>query len=66
MNGFKDNGEGEPGLQIFKDHGYSRIRTRLFHTPTRLPNNLEYTIAQAQDARKLGFKFLLYYHYSDT
>ncbi len=63
---FKDNGEAKPGLQIFKEHGYNWIRLRLFHTPTRLPNNLEYTITLAQDAKKLGFKFLLNYHYSDT
>jgi len=63
---FKDNGEAKPGLQIFKDHGYNWIRLRLFHTPTRLPNSLEYTIDLAQDAKKLGFKFLLNYHYSDT
>jgi len=63
---FKDNDEAKPGLQIFKDHGYNWIRLRLFHTPTRLPNNLEYTIALAQDAKKLGYKFLLNYHYSDT
>ena len=63
---FKDNGEGKPGLQIFKEHGYNWIRLRLFHTPTRLPNNLEYTIALAKEAKKLGFKFLLNYHYSDT
>jgi arabinogalactan endo-1,4-beta-galactosidase len=63
---FKDNGEPKPGLQIFRDHGYNWIRLRLFHTPTRLPNNLEYTIAMAKDAQKLGFKFLLNFHYSDT
>jgi len=63
---FKENGEGKPGLQIFKEHGYNWIRLRLFHTPTRLPNNLEYTIALAKEAKKLGFKFLLNYHYSDT
>lgn len=63
---FKDNGEAKPGLQIFKDHGYNWIRLRLFHTPTQLPNGLEYTIAQAQQAKKLGFKFLLDFHYSDT
>jgi arabinogalactan endo-1,4-beta-galactosidase len=63
---FRDKGEGKPGLQIFKDHGYNWIRLRLFHTPTQLPNSLEYTIATAQAARKLGFKFLLDYHYSDT
>ena len=63
---FKDDGQVKPGLQIFKDHGYNWIRLRLFHTPTRLPNDLEYTIATAQEAKKLGFKFLLNYHYSDT
>ncbi|MCU0916106.1 MAG: arabinogalactan endo-1,4-beta-galactosidase [Planctomycetes bacterium] len=63
---FKDNGQAQPGLRIFREHGYNWIRLRLFHTPTRLPNNLEYTIALAKDARKLGYKFLLNYHYSDT
>jgi len=63
---FKDEGQGKPGLQIFKNHGYNWIRLRLFHTPTRLPNDLAYTIALAQDAKKLGYKFLLNYHYSDT
>ena len=47
---FKDNGVAKPGLQIFKDHGYNWIRLRLFHTPTRLPNDLAYTIALAQQA----------------
>jgi len=63
---FKDNGEARLGLQIFKDHGYNWIRLRLFHSPTNLPNNLEYTIALAKQARELKFKFLLNYHYSDT
>jgi arabinogalactan endo-1,4-beta-galactosidase len=63
---FEENGQPKPGLQIFKDHGYNWIRLRLFHTPTQLPNNLEYTIALARAAKKLGFKFLLDYHYSDT
>jgi arabinogalactan endo-1,4-beta-galactosidase len=63
---FKDNGQAKPGLQIFKDHGYNWIRLRLFHTPARLPNSLDYTVASAKAARALGFKFLLDYHYSDT
>src|SRR5258708_22890370 len=63
---FKDAGEAKPGLQIFKEHGYGWIRLRLFHTPTQLPNNLEYTIALAKSAKELGYKFLLDYHYSDT
>jgi arabinogalactan endo-1,4-beta-galactosidase len=63
---FQENGQSRPGLQLFKDHGYNWVRLRLFHTPTRLPNDLPYTIAQAKEARKLGFKFLLNFHYSDT
>lgn len=63
---FKDNGQAKPGLQILKDHGYNWVRLRLFHSPARLPNDLPYTLALAKDARKLGFKFLLNFHYSDT
>jgi arabinogalactan endo-1,4-beta-galactosidase len=63
---FKDGDAAKPGLQIFKDHGYNWVRLRLFHTPTRLPNDLAYTIELAQAAKKLGFRFLLNYHYSDT
>ena len=63
---FKEDGKPLKGLEIFKDHGYNWIRLRLFHTPDKLPNNLEYTIALAQEAKKMGFKFLLDYHYSDT
>lgn len=63
---FKDGGHAKPGLMIFKDHGYNWIRLRLFHTPTQLPNDLNYTIAAAKDAKQLGFKVLLDFHYSDT
>ena len=63
---FKDGGEAKPGLQIFKDHGYNWVRLRIFHTPTQLPNNLAYALATAKAAKKLGFKFLLDFHYSDT
>jgi arabinogalactan endo-1,4-beta-galactosidase len=63
---FKDGGSPKPGLEIFKDHGYNWIRLRLFHTPADLPNNLDYTIALAKAAKKLGMHFLLDYHYSDT
>lgn len=64
---FEDiDGKEKPGLQIFKDHGYNWIRLRLFHTPTMLPNDLEYTISLAKEAKELGFKFLLDFHYSDT
>jgi arabinogalactan endo-1,4-beta-galactosidase len=67
---FKDNGEVKPCLDIFKSHGYNWIRLRLFHSPEggkwNLPNNLEYTIALAKEAKAKGYKFLLDYHYSDT
>jgi arabinogalactan endo-1,4-beta-galactosidase len=63
---FKEDGTAKPGLQIFQDHGYNWIRLRLFHTPTQLPNNLEYTLVLAKEAKKLGFKILLNLHYSDT
>ena len=63
---FKEEGQVKPCLEIFKDHGYNWIRLRLFHTPARLPNDLEYTIALALDAKQMGYKFLLDYHYSDT
>ncbi len=63
---FKENGQTKPCIEIFKEHGYNWIRLRLFHTPTELPNDLEYTIALAKEAKKNGFKFLLNYHYSDT
>jgi len=62
---FKDDFVAKPGLEIFKDHGYNWIRLRLFHTPTQLPNNLEYTITLAKQAKELGYQFLLDYHYSD-
>ncbi len=63
---FKENDSAKQGLLIFRDHGYNWIRLRLFHTPTTLPNNLDYTIKLAKEAKDLGFKFLLDYHYSDT
>lgn len=62
---FKDNGVEMPGLRIFRNHGYDWIRLRVFHTPTDLPNDLAYTIALARDAKALGYKFLLDFHYAD-
>ena len=63
---FKDNGAAKPGLEILKDHGYNWVRLRIFNSPKELPNDLPYTIALAQSAKKLGFHFLLDFHYSDT
>jgi arabinogalactan endo-1,4-beta-galactosidase len=63
---FKDHGQPREALGIFRDHGYNWVRLRLFHTPAELPNQLDYTIAAAQQAKRLGFHFLLDFHYSDT
>lgn len=63
---FKDAGNPQSGIEIFKNHGYNWVRLRLFHSPTELPNDLDYTIALAKEAKAQGFKFLLDYHYSDT
>lgn len=63
---FRDSGEVEPGLEIFREHGYDWIRLRLFHSPDELPNDLDYTIALAKAAQKRGYKFLLDYHYADS
>jgi arabinogalactan endo-1,4-beta-galactosidase len=62
---FRDNGAVRPGLDILHDHGYGWVRLRLFNSPQTLPNNLEYTIALARDAKQRGMKFLLDFHYSD-
>jgi arabinogalactan endo-1,4-beta-galactosidase len=63
---FKDGSGAAPGLQIFRDHNYNWIRLRLFVEPVEehLPNDLAYTLAAAQDAKKLGYKILLDFHYA--
>ena len=64
---FKDNGVEKPGLQLFRDHGYNWIRLRICVEPIGrgLPNNLAYTIAMAKEAKKLGYRFFLTFHYSN-
>jgi arabinogalactan endo-1,4-beta-galactosidase len=65
---FKDGTNAMPGLRIFKNHGYNWIRLRIFVEPVtgNLPNNLAYTLAEARDAKKLGYKFLLDFHYASS
>ena len=64
---FKDAGVEKPGLQIFRDHGYNWMRLRICVEPVGagLPNDLKYTLAMAKDAKKIGFKFFLTFHYSN-
>jgi arabinogalactan endo-1,4-beta-galactosidase len=65
---FKDGTNPLPGLQIFKNHGYNWIRLRIFVEPVggNLPNDLPYTLAMARDAKQLGYKFLLDFHYANS
>ncbi|MFZ0744879.1 MAG: glycosyl hydrolase 53 family protein [Terracidiphilus sp.] len=62
---FKENGVAKPALEILRDHSYNWVRLRIFVAPTNLPNNLEYTIAAAKQAKAMGFRFLLDFHYAD-
>jgi arabinogalactan endo-1,4-beta-galactosidase len=63
---YTDHGRVKPALEILNDHGYGWVRLRLFHSPTELPNDLAYTIATAKNAKSLGMKFLLDFHYADS
>jgi arabinogalactan endo-1,4-beta-galactosidase len=65
---FRLNGKPTEGLSVLRNNGYNWVRLRLFVNPdtTVLPNNLAYTIAEAQKAKALGYNFLLDLHYSDT
>src|SRR6476620_3336575 len=65
---FKVDGIEQPGLQIFREHGYNWIRLRICVDPVThgLPNDLPYTLEMAKQARALGYKFFLTFHYSNA
>ena len=65
---FKDEGVAKPGLEIFREHHYNWARFRIFVEPVQehLPNDLAYTLAAAKDAKKLGYKLLLDFHYASS
>jgi arabinogalactan endo-1,4-beta-galactosidase len=63
---FKENGQPKDVLAILREHHYNWVRLRLFHDPAASPNNLDYTIALARQAKAMGFQILLDLHYSDT
>jgi arabinogalactan endo-1,4-beta-galactosidase len=62
---FTDNGVPHPALEILRSHGYGWVRLRLFNHPTTLPNDLAYTLAEAKQAKALGFGIVLDFHYAD-
>jgi len=61
---FRDGTNALPGLQIFRNHGYNWIRLRLFVEP--VGGHLPYTLAEAKDAKALGYKLLLDLHYANA
>jgi arabinogalactan endo-1,4-beta-galactosidase len=61
----KDAGKPEPGLRILKNHGYTWVRLRVTVDPANEAKLLASTIAEAKDAKKLGFNILLDFDYSD-
>lgn len=68
---FRDaDGQARDCLQILKDHGMDTIRLRVFVNPSDHPRNghcsLDETVALAERARRLGFRLLIDFHYSDT
>jgi arabinogalactan endo-1,4-beta-galactosidase len=67
---FKEDGKPRDVLAILRGHRYNWIRLRLFHDPSvspdHLPNDLNYTLALAKRARKMGFHLFLDLHYSDS
>jgi arabinogalactan endo-1,4-beta-galactosidase len=67
---FKEDGQRRDVLTILREHQYNWVRLRLFHdpaaSPTRLPNDLDYTLALAKRAKAMGFHLLLDLHYSDS
>lgn len=52
-------------LEILKKSGVNSIRLRLWNNPLGGYNNLEKTIEMAKRIKKMGFHFLLNFHYSD-
>jgi len=63
---YKENGNVEDAIQIFKDHNINFVRLRLWHTPSGGNDNLEKTLSMASRIKALGLNFLLDFHYSDT
>jgi len=66
---YKDGGQPQGALQIFKAHDWNVVRLRLWVHPTgekEYINDLPYTVALAKRVKQAGLKLLLDFHYSDT
>jgi arabinogalactan endo-1,4-beta-galactosidase len=63
---YRENGNAEDAIQIFKNHNINFVRLRIWHTPSGGYDNLEKTLLMARRIKALGLNFLLDIHYSDT
>lgn len=66
---YKDGGQVKDPLLIFKDHGLSSVRLRLFVAPDGTVgqvNTLPYTLKLAKQVKAAGLHFYLDLHYSDV
>jgi arabinogalactan endo-1,4-beta-galactosidase len=65
---YRENGQVKDPLVIFRDYGCNYVRLRIFVNPDGTHgqvNSLAYTLGLAERAKKMGFGFLLDFHYSD-
>lgn len=57
---YDQDGTEKPVLKMFREHGYNWARIMICNEPTsRLPQDLEYVVAAAKDAKQYGYRFLL-------
>jgi arabinogalactan endo-1,4-beta-galactosidase len=67
---FKENGQPVDVLVLLREHQYNWVRLRVFRDPSaspdNLPNDLNYTLGLAKQAKAQGFHLLLDLHYSDS
>lgn len=63
---YNDSGLQQDVLQILKDHGIDAIRLRVWVNPPGGWNGIDDVVAKAVRARKLGFRIMIDFHYSDS
>jgi arabinogalactan endo-1,4-beta-galactosidase len=62
---YRVDGVPKDPLDIFREHGFTLVRLRLWHTPDEHWHGLDSTIAFAHDVKAAGFDLMLDIHYSD-
>ncbi|WP_156940185.1 glycoside hydrolase family 53 protein [Caldanaerobius polysaccharolyticus] len=62
---YYENGQLKDCLEILKNNGINYIRLRIWNNPPFEYCNKQSTLEMVKRLKKLGFKFLLDFHYSD-